>query len=301
MKRTFLFIFITLFSFYIQAQEFNCRVAILAPQLKSSPENTEIFQALEGSLNEFVNGTKWSNDIFLDHEKIDCSIQITINAKNGSSDFVGTIQVSSSRPVFNSNYKSRLFNFNDEKLNFSYQRGEAIIFTPDRHQNNLADVMAFYIYMMLAYDYDSFSPDGGSVYFNKAQQIVSNCQTANAPGWKAAEGKRSRYFLVDNALGNVFKPLRECYYTYHREGFDKYYENPSLAVAKILESLQKLEQIHKTQPNSINVQNFFTAKADELVSVFMETSQEITTKAYIILVKLDPGNISKYNQLKDKK
>lgn len=301
MRFQLLIIFSILLNLYANAQEFNCRVAILSPQLKSSPENVEIFQALEGSLMELINGTKWTNDVFLSHEKIDCSIQITINSKNGSSDFVGSIQISSSRPVFNSNYKTRLFNFNDDKLNFSYQRGEAIIFTPDRHQNNLADVVAFYVYMMLGYDYDSYSVDGGSMYFSKAQQIVSNCQNSTSPGWKAAEGKRSRYFIVDNVLGNVFKPLRQCYYTYHREGFDKYSENPSLAVAKILESLQMLEQIHKTQPNSINVQNFFTAKADELVSIFMETSQEITTKAYIILVKLDPGNISKYNKLKDRK
>ncbi len=300
MKSFLLFVFI-IFNLHLIGQEFNCRVTILSPQLKSSPENVEIFQALEGSLMELVNGTKWSNDIYQSEEKIDCSIQITINSKTGSADFAGSIQISSSRPVYNSSYKTRLFNFNDDKLNFTYQRGEAIIFTPDRHQNNLADVVAFYLYMALAYDYDSFSVDGGTPYFIKAQQIVSNCQNSSSPGWKATEGKRSRYYIVDNALGNVFKPLRQCYYTYHREGFDKLYENPSLAVAKVLESLQLLEQIHKTQPNSINVQNFFTAKADELVSLFMETSTEITTKAYIIMVKLDPGNINKYNKLKEKK
>jgi hypothetical protein len=301
MKRLVSFIFYFAAYIVLFGQEFNCRVSILAPQLKTSPENVEIFQALENSLMELINGTKWTNDNFLQDERIDCSFQLTINSKSGSADFSGSIQVSSSRPVYNSSYKTRLFNFNDEKLNFSYQRGEAIIFTPDRASNNLADVVAFYLYMILGYDYDSFSPDGGTFYFNKAQQIVSNCQSVSAPGWKASEGKRSRFFIVDNTLGNVFKPLRECYYKYHREGFDKLYDNPTEAINKIVESLQMLEQIHKTQPNSINVQNFFTAKADELVSLFMETPQDITTKAYIIMVKLDPGNINKYNKLKDKK
>jgi hypothetical protein len=301
MNRTLSCILFFLFSASFHAQEFNCQVSILSPQLKTSPENVEIFQALESSLLELINGTKWTSDNYAQDERIDCSFQITINNKIGSSDFSGSLQISSSRPVFNSSYKSRLFNFNDEKLNFSYQRGEAIFFTPDRAGNNLADVVAFYLYMILGYDYDSFSKDGGTMYFNKAQQIVSNSQSVSAPGWKASEGKRSRFFIVDNALGNVFKPLRDCYYTYHREGFDKLYENPTEAIAKIVESLQMLEQIHKTQPNSINVQNFFTAKADELVSLFLETPQDITTKAYIILVKLDPGNINKYNKLKDKK
>jgi hypothetical protein len=301
MKKLLFFLIPLICSVKHLAQEFNCQVSILSPQLKTSPENVEIFQALESSLLELINGTKWTSDNFAQGERIDCSFQITINNKIGSSDFSGSLQISSSRPVFNSSYKSRLFNFNDEKLNFSYQRGEAIFFTPDRAGNNLADVIAFYLYMILGYDYDSFSKDGGTFYFNKAQQIVSNCQSVSAPGWKASEGKRSRFFLVDNALGNVFKPLRDCYYKYHREGFDKLYENPTEAVNKIVESLQLLEQIHKTQPNSINVQNFFTAKADELVSLFMETPQDITTKAYIIMVKLDPGNINKYNKLKDKK
>lgn len=295
--KNLLLVIVFILSFNGWSQEIICDVSVIAPTLKSDPANTEIIKALESSIFEFVSEQKWTDDNFADNEKIDMSILITINSKSGSS-FTGSIQVSSSRPVYNSDYKTRLFNFNDEKLTFEYDRGQALIYTPDRHQNNLSDVIVFYIYMVLGYDYDSFSLKGGSTYFQKAQQIVGRCQNASEPGWKPTEGKKNRFSMVDNVLNNAFAPLRQCYYDYHRKGFDQLYSNNKEAVQVIVQSLKSLENIHKIQPNSLNVQIFFAAKSDEVVNMFKDMDDQTKNQVYLTVTKLDPGNISKYNKMK---
>ncbi len=280
----------------VSAQEINCDVSVIAPTLASSPANTEIIEALKSSVFEFVNSKQWTDDVFAEEEKIDMSILINVKTYSSSS-FTGSIQISSSRPVYNSDYKTRLFNFNDEQLTFTYNRGEALIYTPDRHQNNLSDVVAYYVYMVLGYDYDSFALKGGTKYFMKAQQIVGRCQNASEPGWKPTDGKKNRFTLVDNVLNNAFANLRTCYYSYHRKGFDELYGNNENAVKEVVDALNLLQQIHKIQPNSINVQIFFTAKADEIVAMFKDMDDATKNKVYAIVSKLDPGNISKYNKM----
>lgn len=297
MKQFLVYIFIFFGSFLTYSQEILCDASVIAPTLKSDPANTEIMQSLEQSIVEFIGGQKWTDDTFLDEEKIDMIVLITINTKSGSS-FSGSIQISSSRPVYNSDYRTRLFNFNDEKLTFEYDRGQALIFSMDRQQNNLSDVLAYYVYMVLGYDYDSFSLKGGTEFFNKAQQIVGRCQNVNSPGWKPTDGKKNRFTIVDNALNNAFENLRICYYDYHRKGFDQLYANSKQAVQVIAASLKSLEEIHKTQPNSVNVQNFFAAKADEVVSLFKDMDPQIKNQVYMTVSRLDPGNISKYNKMK---
>lgn len=280
-----------------RAQEINCDVSVIAPTLASSPANTEIMEALRNSVFEFVNSKQWTDDVYTEEEKIDMSILINIKTYSSSS-FTASIQISSSRPVYNSDYQTRLFNFNDEQLNFTYNRGEALIFTPDRHQSNLSDVVAYYVYMVLGYDYDSFAMKGGTKYFMKAQQIVGRCQNASEPGWKPTDGKKNRFTLVDNVLNNAFANLRSCYYNYHRKGFDELYSNNEEAIQEVVKALSTLQQIHKTQPNSINVQIFFSAKADEIVSLFKDMDETTKNEVYSIVSKLDPGNINKYNKMK---
>lgn len=283
--------------FPLSAQEITCDVSVLSPTLASSPANTEVMEALKNSVFEFVNATKWTDDVFAEEEKIDVSIMINVKTRNASS-FTASIQISSSRPVYNTDYKTRLFNFIDEQFTFEYNRGEALIFTPDRHQSNLSDVVAYYMYMVLGYDYDSFSLKGGTKYFMKAQQIVGRCQSASEPGWKPTDGKKNRFTLVDNVLNNAFANLRTCYYSYHRKGFDELYGNNKDAVEAVIKALDGLQVIHKTQPNSINVQIFFSAKADEIVSMFQDMDEPTKNRIYAIVSKLDPGNISKYNKMR---
>lgn len=289
---------VLMFAFTVsKGQEINCDVSVIAPTLASSPANTEIMEALKSSVFEFVNSKQWTDDVYGEEERIDMSILINVKTYS-SSNFTASIQISSSRPVYNSDYKTRLFNFNDEQLTFTYNRGEALIFTQDRHVNNLSDVVAYYVYMALGYDYDSFSEKGGTKYFMKAQQIVGRCQNAPEPGWKPTDGKKNRFTLVDNVLNNAFVNLRKCYYNYHRKGFDELYGNNEKAIEEIVNALNLLQQIHKVQPNSINVQIFFTAKADEIVALFEDMDETTKNKVYAIVSKLDPGNISKYNKMR---
>jgi len=280
------------------SQELNCQVQVIAPTLQSNPANQEIIESLESSIFEFINNTKWTNDNFKMEERIECSMLINIQDKISSDEFRASIQVSSSRPIYNSSYKSRLFNYNDNNLQFKYLRNTAIIFKPDNHFDNLADVLAFYVYMILGYDYDSFSLEGGTPYFNKAMQIVSNCQNAPESGWKPNESNRNRYWLIQNATQALFKPLRKCYYDFHLKGFDIAYSKREESLNKMFQSLKLLESIHKARPNNFNIQLFFTAKNDELVSIFAPAIPDLRMKVYNLLVKLDPGNISKYNKIK---
>lgn len=291
-------IFIMLLSFgIVKAQEINCDVSVISPTLASSPANTEIMQALKNSVHEFVNSKQWTDDVYTEEEKIDMSILINVKTYNSSS-FTASIQISSSRPVYNTDYKTRLFNFNDEQFTFTYNRGQALYFQQDRHTSNLSDVVAYYVYMVLGYDYDSFALKGGTKYFMKAQQIVGKCQNASEPGWKPTDGKKNRFTLVDNALNNAFANLRICYYNYHRKGFDELYGNNKDAVEEIIKSLESLQQIHKIQPNSINVQIFFSAKSDEIVAMFKDMDDATKNRVYAVVSKLDPGNISKYNKMR---
>jgi len=289
------------FSTVLRGQEMNCQVQVIAPTLQSSPANTEIIQELQSAVYEFINSTKWTNDVYQDEERIECSILIKINSKTGSDQFKASIQVSSSRPVFGSSFKSRLLNYNDNSLDFQYQRGASLVFTPDRHQNNLADVLAFYVYMVIGYDYDSFSLKGGTPYFDKAQQIVSNCQNAPEAGWKPQEGTKNRYWMVVNHVQSLFDPLRVCFYDYHRLGFDLLYSKRDEALEKVTAAIMLLETIHKTRPNSFNVQLFFTAKADEITALYKDAPADVKNKVFNSLVKLDPGNISRYNKMKQGK
>ena len=280
------------------AQELNCQVSVIAPTLQNNPANQEIIESLQSSVFEFVNNTKWTGDQYKLHERIECNILINIQDKISSDEFRGSIQISSSRPVFNSSYKTRLFNYSDPNLQFRYLRNTAIIFKPDNHFDNLADVLAFYVYMLIGYDYDSYSLEGGTPFFDKAMQIVSNCQNAPEPGWKPSEGNRNRYWLIQNATQALFKPLRQCYYDFHRKGFDVAYSNRQEGLSSMFDALKLLDNIHKARPNSFNIQLFFTAKNGEIVGLFSPDKSDLRMRVYNLLVKLDPGNISKYNKIK---
>jgi hypothetical protein len=279
------------------AQELNCQVTVISPSLQTSAAEKQVFEELQLSVLEFMNNTRWSNDIFGDNEKIECIIQINISEQISSEDFGGDIQISASRPVFNSSYSTSIFNFKDTDFKFKYQRGTPIRFSIDQHRTNLSSVLAFYAYMILGYDYDTFSEEGGSPYFIKAQQIVNNAQNASEPGWKASESTKNRFAIVDNALQNVFKPLRKAYFMYHRDGFDIMYEDVEKGRTAVFQALSLIEQVHKVRPGSINTQIFFTAKRQEIINLFKEGSVEEKTNVLKLLKKLDGANASKYEEI----
>lgn len=282
----------------LSAQELNCKVQIISPSLQTSAADKQVFVELTSALREFMNNTRWGTENFKIEERIEMNILINVSEQPAADEFGGSIQVTTSRPIHNTNYKSTVFNWVDNDFKFKYQRGAAIQFSIDRHRDNLSSVLAFYAYMALGYDYDSYSLEGGTKYFVKAQQISSNAQGVSEPGWRAAEtGGRNRYWLVENALQQLFQPLRQVFYKYHREGFDVLYSNITSGTNAVIECLELIQKVAKSRPASFNVQVFFSTKVDELVSLFTGAAPELKTKAYNLLKVLDPANLNKYNKI----
>ena len=293
-----LFIFFNLISFSGFSQAFDCEVQVIAPTLQNNPANEEIFTSLKNAMVEYVNyGFTWTADNYEQNEKINISFLLTINSKSGSN-YTGKLQVTSQRPVYDSDYRTMLFNYVDEDVTFQYIRNSPVQYFEGQHVNNLADILAFYIYMVLGYDYDSFALEGGTPYFNKADQIVSICQSASEPGWKSSDGDNSRFWLIQNTLQPQFSPLRQCYYKYHINGLDQCYSNRDKCLESISTSLNDLLEIHQSRPSSFNMQLFFNAKSDEVIKIFMPSEKGMKTKMYNLLGLLDPPRIKKYNKLK---
>lgn len=277
------------------AQELNCNITILTPQLQSAQQ--KVFETLELTAEEFLNNRKWTNDDFSLEERIEVNIQITVLEELSITTFKGSIQVQSSRPVYNSDYKTPLFFVNDNDFQFSFLENTIVQFSPDQHRDNLSSVLAYYAYMIIGMDYDSFSPKGGTPYYLKAQQIVNNAQNAGEAGWRSSEGQRNRFWIVENILNQTFSPLRDCFYNYHRQGFDLLFDDPETARLNIAESLLALRRIHQIKPSSYNMQIFFYPKVDEIISLFKPVPAEEKTRVYNLLRLVDPGNIQDYEKM----
>lgn len=286
-------------TFGANAQELNCRVTIIAdPTLEVTSVETEIFNQLEETVYDLMNNTKWTKDNFEVEERINCQLQFQINSIPAQGSFAGFLQVQSSRPGFNSSYNTVVFNFQDDDLAFSYARGAVLNYAPNQFRDNLTSILAFYAYYIIGMDYDSFSEKGGTQYFTKAQEIVTLAQTSNAAGWKSNEsGKRNRYWLVDNILHELFTPLRECNYAYHRKGIDKLYENKEEGRQNIYEALERLVKVVSTRPNSLNLLNFVQAKSNELKSLYEDAEIKEKTDIVNLLKRIDPANSSKYQAI----
>lgn len=295
-----LLIFTFWFSKLSISQIFNCEVQVIAPTLQNNPANEEIFSSLKNAMIEYINfGYNWTNDKFEQHEQIDVSFLLTLNSKSGN-DFSGKLQITSQRPVFNSDYKSLLMSYIDKNVTFKYIRNSPIQYFEGQHVDNLADILAYYIYMILGYDYDSFSLEGGTPYFNKADQILSICQSASEPGWKApdGDGSNNRFWLIQNALQPQFTSLRKTFYNYHISGLDQCYINRDTCIKEITSSINDLLEIHKSRPSSLNMQLFFNAKYEELIKIYLPTSPSERNKIYNLVSQLDPSRIKAYNKLK---
>lgn len=297
MKKQLLTIIVLLSSFASFAQELNCDVTIIPPRVMIS--GPEIFKTMETTIEEFINNRKWTKDTWSNEERIQCTMQITIENQKNQREFEANIQVGSSRPVYNSDYKTPVLSINDRDFDFTFQENTQIQWSNDQHRDNLSSIIAFYANLILAMDYDTFSMEGGTEFYTTCQTIISNAQSAPEAGWRANDkgSPQNRYWIIENILTQTFKPLRECLYNYHRNGMDKLYTEMTAARSNMAEALQGLRNIHKIKPSSYNMQIFFYAKADELSNVFKPT--EVAEKQPIVdLCKLiDPGNITKYDKM----
>jgi hypothetical protein len=295
--RIALITFTLFFSLYSRAQELNCQIDINYSQIQGTT-NKQIFDQMQRSIYEFMNNTKWTSDNFTQQEKIECSILIIIKEAISVDEYSGTIQVTSRRPVFKSSYYTQVLNVEDENFAFKFQQFSQLEFNINTFQNNLTSVLQYYAFVILAADYDSFAPLGGTPYWQKAQLIVQNAQSASENGWKQTQsGQRNRYWLIENTLQPVFKGIRDCMYDYCRNGLDRMHESQEEARAAILNSLDLLKPVYKARPASFNMQVFFNAKRDEIINIFKGATPEEKTKVMETLMTVDPAGTTRYQKI----
>lgn len=296
-KEILLLVFVLgIFSNSVKSQELNCQVDVIYPQIQGV--NTAIFDQMKQDIFEFMNNRKWTNDKFTIEERIKCSLILNITeARAASNTYRAELQIISSRPVFNSSYQTPVMNIKDVNMVFDYMQNTQYNFNPDVFQNNLISVLAFYAYIVIGFDYDTFSLHGGTPYYTQAQRIVQSAQASTSPGWKAYEGDKNRYWLAEDMLHKTFEPLRSTLYQYHRKGLDVMSEKTDQGRQMILTSLKGFDRIHRIKPMSYVSQVFFFTKNDEIVNIFKEAPTPERNSVYETLSKVDPGNLSKYEKM----
>lgn len=306
LKSLFSIIFFSLCSFYVSAQELNCKVTITHDKI--SGVDNEVFTSMQKAITEFMNTRKWTNDEFQTSEKLDCTIFINLlsNKVNGDNDaYSATLSVQASRPVYNSGYTSALVNYMDRDVAFKFTQFNTLQFDDGRVNgidavvSNLTAILAYYAYIIIALDYDSFSPEGGTAYLKKAQNIVNNApEDKSISGWKAVESTRNRYWLADQLLNSRFDDVRSFWYTMHREGLDSMYTKPIDSRNRILAGLRKLYNVNRENPSSMLLQFVFAAKSEEFVHLLAQAPKNERGQYITLLTALDVPNSSKYSSLK---
>ncbi|MBW7868323.1 MAG: DUF4835 family protein [Brumimicrobium sp.] len=290
---------VILSAFQLSAQELNCQVTVQSnPKLDITTTEKEILKELEQSIYELMNNTVWTKDQYNVEERINCAMQLSIIEVSGGGSYKATLQVQSTRPVFNSSYNTTVFNFLDEDIAFNYRRGTKVIYSENQYTDNLTSVLAFYAYYIIGLDGDSFAPNGGTPYLREAQNIVTLAQSSMSSGWRSdAKNQKSRFWLIDNSLQELFAPLRECFYDYHRKGLDVMYDNKIQARNEIQAALEKLNKVNNTRPESVNLINFLTAKRNEIGGIFADAEPKQKADMLNLLKKIDPVNTSKYQEI----
>jgi hypothetical protein len=282
-----------------KAQELNCNIQISAQRIQGS--NRQVFESMQRDLFQFMNNMVWTNHVFSYTERLDCNILINLTDQLSADEFKGTIQIQLSRPVFNTTYKSTVLNFIDNNFQFRYVEFQPLEFDPSTNRSNLVSVLAYYTYMMLGFDYDSFAPLGGTEFYQMAEKIVTNAQNAPESGWKPYDGSRNRnrYWLVKNALDKEYEGVRQFLYDYDMNGLDKMESKVTEARTSMVESLRLMQDVYRKKPDPFMylLQVVMDAKADELINIFTEAFPEEKSRVVQILVEIDPANKAKYEKI----
>ena len=295
----YLIIFLVLLPVIINAQELNCNIQISAQRIQGS--NRQVFESMQKDLFEFMNNTVWTNHIFNYAERIDCNILINLTDQLSADEFKGTIQIQLSRPVFNTTYSSTLLNFIDNNFQFKYVEFQPLEFDPNTYKSSLISVLAYYTYMVLGFDYDSFAPMGGTEFFQMAEKIFTNAQNAPEPGWKPYDGSRNRnrYWLVKNVLDKEYEGVRQFIYEYYINGLDKMESKAPEARTSMVESLKLIQDVYRKKPDPFMylVQVVMDAKSDELINIYSAAFPEEKGRVVEILTEIDPANKAKYEKI----
>ncbi len=281
----------------VKAQELNCQVTVNFSKIGGADQ--QFYQSMENTIREFMNTRKWTSDVFQVQERITSSITIMLDERVSTNVFKATVQIQSSRPVFNSGYNSVLLNHTDPDWTFEFVEFQPLEFNENTHLNNLSSLLSFYAYIILGFDYDSFSMLGGTEHFQRAQQIVLNAQNAPEPGWRQNQGLRNRFWLSENLMNQSFKPFREGLYTYHRLGLDVMSKPDNMIEArkKTTEALTKMYQVHRSKPGSMLQQVYLAGKISELVGIYSKAQPAEKSNVLTMLTDMDPSNLLQYQKI----
>ncbi|MEI6173415.1 MAG: DUF4835 family protein [Bacteroidota bacterium] len=301
-NKAFIFVLLIVLSFFrISAQELNCVVNVATPKVEGTDKR--VFESMQSAIYEFVNNRKWTNYNVGPEERIECTFLLTINDRLSSDEFRGTLNVVVRRPVLNSAYNSVLFNYIDKGIQFKYVEYQPLDYSDGTFSSNLTSILAYYSYVILGFYFDSFSPSGGTPYFEKAQEVVNAAQNAPETGWKAFESDKNRYWLVNNYLTAANSGLRDFAYRYHRQGLDLMYDKVDQGRGSIASCIEILQSIYNAKPNLFALQLTTDAKRDEIINIFSDQRVAPLEKTSVvnILKEIDPANSSKYQVILDSK
>jgi len=281
------------------SQELYCNVQVSAQKIQGS--NREVFQNMQRDIYEFMNSMVWTDNLFSFSERIECNLLINLDEQLSSDEFRGTIQIQLSRPVYNTTYKSTVLNFIDNNFQFNYVEFQSLEFNPNSFTSNLVSVLAYYAYLFIGIDFDTYSQGGGTPYFQIAEKIVTNAQNAPEAGWKPYDGSRNRnrYWLIKNILDSDYSGVRQFLYLYHLKGLDRMESDMTQARTGIYESLKKLQEVYRRRPDPFMyyLTLVMDAKADEIVNIFSQGFPEERNRVVQILTEIDPANESKYQKI----
>ena len=302
MHKLKLFFAILLIANAANAQELTARVSVVSNRVNNTV-NKNTFNTLQVALNNFLNNRKWSTETYAPTERIECNFLLNLESTTDINVYKASLTIQAARPVFNTDYLSPIINYKDEDVLFKYVEFQQLDFNENRVSgsdalvSNLTAVFAYYAYMILGFDGDSFAPRGGDVFFQKAQNIVNNAPDGrNISGWKAFDGIRNRYWLVENMSNSRYAVIHDVYYNYYRHVMDKMYDDEKTARAEMLNVLNQLNNFNSDNPNTMINQFFFQGKATELIKVFSKAMPQDKARALELLPKLDLTNAGKYKE-----
>ena len=279
----------------LYSQELNCTVSVNATRIETS--DRAIFEDMQTAFTQFMSTRKWTDDLFLPEERINCNLIITLNEMPNIGNFNATVQIQSARPVYNSNYESIVLNFIDQEWEFQYIQSQPIEFSENTYINNLSSLLAYYAYIIIGFDYDTFSELGGTPYFQRAQDIVNNAAQSNRAGWDSFGKTRNRYWFSENLNNPQMVAIRKGMYTYHRLAIDQFEKDADASRATITTALKEISDVKDRYPNSILLRAFIDAKADELVNIFSEGDLQTRRQAFDALSKVSPAQTDKFRQI----
>ena len=283
------------FAALAQAQELNCTLSINSDQIQGT--NKSVFNTLQKSMSEFMNNRKWTELTYANTERIECTMNVIVK-KVDADFFTAEIQIQSRRPIYNSTYNSPLFNFKDNDFSFNYKEFDQLEINANTITSNLTAVLAYYAYLIIGYDMDSYSRLGGTPLFQSAESIVNAAQGSDlGKGWKAFETNKNRYALINNILDEAFKKYRNYFYEYHRLGLDEMTSNATNARGRIAEGLPLLREANRAHPSAIVISSFLDAKNDELINIFSKATTKEKTEAVQVLSDINPTQTSRYEQI----